>query len=167
MKLAVWSCLTIKVYCRMFGRISRFFFSIPQEQNRLKYSPVAKILSRILIRQTLHFSSVSRLARSISRSSRRTDDGHRRIELNDASIESSGVGSQNRVSRLFFRSTDQQSYGPVYLAAVEGFISALSENCPCSADNGYSPERSRITDTTPREEAQISVLVARKRCITS
>jgi hypothetical protein len=31
----------------MSGRMSSFFFSIPQEQNRLKYSPVAKILSRI------------------------------------------------------------------------------------------------------------------------
>ena len=37
----------------MSGRISRFFFAIPQEQDRLKYSPVAGILSSILLRQTL------------------------------------------------------------------------------------------------------------------
>src|SRR5262249_62286895 len=64
----------------MAGGVSRFLFSIPQERNRLEVSPVAKILSRILLRQTLPFwQCIQILARSISG---RTDDARRRIELN-------------------------------------------------------------------------------------
>src|SRR6266542_6801933 len=48
----------------MSGRISSFFFSNPQEQNRLKYSPVAKILLRILIRQTLKRGAAQTWGRS-------------------------------------------------------------------------------------------------------
>ena len=38
----------------MSDRISSYFFSIPQEQIRLKYSPLAKTLSRLLIRQDIN-----------------------------------------------------------------------------------------------------------------
>ena len=37
----------------MSGGVSRFTFPIWQGRNRLKYPPVTKILSRIVIRQTL------------------------------------------------------------------------------------------------------------------
>ena len=47
--------------------ITFFCFGLPQERNRLKYLPVAKILSRILNPQTLPFwQCIQILARSIS-----------------------------------------------------------------------------------------------------
>jgi hypothetical protein len=68
----------------MFGGVSRSLFSILQQRDRLKFPPVAKICQRILIGQMQPFwQCIQILARSISR---RTDDAHCRIALNDASM---------------------------------------------------------------------------------
>src|SRR5262245_2234256 len=68
----------------MSGGVSRFLFSIPQERNHMKDAPVAKILSRILIQQTLPFGSVTDLARSMSRRIDEHTEGSKSLRENIA-----------------------------------------------------------------------------------
>src|SRR6266487_3982158 len=98
----------------MSGGVSRFLFSIPQKRNRLKYPPVAKILSRILIRQTLPFwQCIQILARSISG---RADDAlpqDQTERINSISTKSQAAWFQNH----FFLAL---SFSSNYLSKAEG-----------------------------------------------
>ena len=75
------------------GGLSRFLFWLPQERNRLKYPPVAKILSRILFRQTLPFGSVSRYWPALYLDELTTHSAGLNWNWNDATVRSCRIKS--------------------------------------------------------------------------
>src|SRR5215475_15508416 len=130
----------------MAGGVSRFLFSIPQERNRLEVSPVAKILSRILLRQTLPFwQFIQILARSISG---RTDDARRRIELNATDtchticlMENSIQSWRYLITLSALTSTFGRIVTPICLAVFRLITSSNFVGCSTGRSAGFAPLR--------------------------